>query len=280
MFLFQLLIDIDKDDANIILDNDTDSNEIENISLQPLITGDWTEIQNIRSSFLSIWPDGKTDHPYYDVSDRSSALISWSQMANQIALRFINFFRQIDEFESLHADDRFILIKHNLFPIFPISKCYNYRPMKGTPSCEESEQEIKRRRFYTLYFEWNGIGDLFLNLALSLVELTEQDPVLLSLLLAILIFTQGLSMSEDEPALKDSLAVCRAQLHYTRLLWNYMVNKQGETETCKNFTKLLTLTFEMQSVTKAHRDFFRAHLSSPNDVDQIEPLMRAVMHIS
>jgi hypothetical protein len=273
-------MDIDKDDANIILHNDTDTNEIEDMSLKPLTPEDWTEIQNIRSSFLSIWPDGKTDCPYYDVSDRSSALISWSQMANQIALRFISFFRQIDDFESLHADDRFILIKYNLFPIFPISKCYHYRPINGSPSYEESEEAIKCRQFYRLCFEWNGIRELFINLALSLVELTEQDPVLLSLLLAILIFTQGLSMSEDEPALKDSLAVARAQLHYTRLLWNYMVNKQGETETCKTFTKLLTLTFDMQTATKAHRDFFRAHLSSPDMVDQIEPLMRTVMHIS
>ena len=117
-------------------------------------------------------------------------------------------------------------------------------------------------------------------LVVSLVELTEQDPTSLSLLLTILIFTQGLSMSENEPALKDSLAVARAQLHYTRLLWNYMMNKEGETETCKKFTKLLTLIFRIQSITKTSRDFFRAQLSSPNDVDQIEPLMQTVLHIS
>jgi hypothetical protein len=245
-----------------------------------LTAEDWTEIQNIRSAFLSHTPDGHIAHPSFDVSDRNSALIYWSNQINQTVLDFISFFRQINEFESLHADDRFILIKYNLYAIFPISKCYNYRPMNGSASDEESEEFRKRLQFYKLCFDWNDHRTVFVNLVVSLVELTEEDPALLSLLLAILIFTQGLSMSEDEPALKDSLAVARAQLHYTRLLWNYMVNKEGETETCKKFTKLLTLTFRMQSITKTSRDFFRDHLSSPNVVDQIEPLMQTVLHIS
>ncbi len=51
-------------------------------------------------------------------SDRASALISWSHFVNQMSLHFISFFRQIDEFKGLHADDRFILIKYNLLPVF------------------------------------------------------------------------------------------------------------------------------------------------------------------
>jgi hypothetical protein len=219
-------------------------------------------------------------HPSFDVSDRNSALIYWSNMVNQTVLDFISFFRQIDEFEGLHADDRFILIKYNLFPIFPVSKCYNYRPMNCLPPYEESEEAMKQSEFYKLCFESMDVSRRSSKLVVSLVELTEQDATSLSLLLTILIFTQGLSMSEDEPALKDSLAVCRAQLHYTRLLWNYMVNKYGETETCKKFTKLLTLIFELQSATKTFRECLHDRLASPDIVDQIEPLMRTVLHIS
>jgi hypothetical protein len=201
-------------------------------------------------------------------------------MVNQTVLDFISFFRQIDEFEGLHADDRFILIKYNLFPIFPVSKCHSYTPKNGSFSCGESEEAIKQLEFYKLCFETNGVRDRFIKLLVSLVELTEQDPTSLSLLLAILIFTHRVSLNEDEPALKDSLAVCRAQLHYTRLLWNYMVNKYGETETCKKFTKLLALIFEMQLVAKTFREFFHDQLASPDIVDQIGPLMRTVLHIS
>ena len=273
-------MDMDKDDDNIVVNNDTDPNEIEDMSLLPLTPEDWTEIQNVRLSFLSHPPDMHVVHPSFDVSDRNSALIYWSNMANQTVLDFISFFRQIDEFEGLHADDRFILIKYNLFPIFPVSKCYNYRPMNCSPSYEESEEAIKQSEFYKLCFESIGVRDRYGKLVVALVELTEQDPSSLSLLLAILIFTQDLSMDEDEPALKDSLAVCRAQLHYTRLFWNYMVNKYGETETCKKFTKLLALIFEMQLVAKTFREFFHDQLASPDIVDQIEPLMRTLLHIS
>jgi hypothetical protein len=152
--------------------------------------------------------------------------------------------------------------------------------MNCSPSYEESEEAIKQSEFYKLCFESIGVRDRFGKLVVSLVELTKQDPTSISLLLTILIFTQGLSMDEDEPALQDSLAVCRAQLHYTRLLWNYMVNKYGETETCKNFTKLLTLIFELQSVTKTFREGLHDYLASPDIADQIEPLMRTVLHIS
>jgi hypothetical protein len=270
-------MDIEKEDDNIILDNSTDPNEMEDISLT---AENWTTIQNIRSSFLSIFENDIENYSSFDATDHTSALIFWTKVTSQTVLRFISFFRQIDEFEGLHADDRFILIKYNLFPIFPISKCYHYRPMNNSPSYKENEKVMRDHRFYTLLFEPNDIRDIFSNLVVSLIELTERDPVLLSLLLTILIFTQGLSMNEDEPALKDSLAVARAQLHYTRLFWNYMVNKEGETETCKKFTKLLTLIFEIQLAIKMFRDYFRTHLASPSTVEQIEPLMQTVMHIS
>jgi hypothetical protein len=273
-------MDMDQDCDNTILQNSTTSNEVEDISLRTLCVEDWITIQNIRSSFLSICQNNITNYSSVDASDRNSALLTWSQIANQTALRFINFFRQIDEFEGLHADDRFILIKFNIFPIFPISRSYNYKPMNACCSYEENEQAINHRRFFKLCFEPNGLSDIFVNLVVSLAELTEQDPTLLSLLLAILIFSQGLSMNEDEPALKDPLAVNRAQFHYTRLLWNYMVNKQDEIKTCQQFTQLLTIIFRIQSAAKRFREFLRFHFTSSNTVDRIEPLMQTILNIS
>ena len=277
MFFFQLLMDMDKEDDNIILENSTDSNEIEDVSLT---AENWITIQNIRSSFLSILESDIENYSSFNASDHTSALIFWTQITSQTVLRFFSFFRQIDEFEGLHADDRFILIKYNLFPIFPVSKCYKCRPMNDSSSYKENVKAMRYHRFYTLLFEPNDIRDIFMNLVVSLIELTEQDPMLLSLLLTILIFTQGLSMNEDEPALKDPLAVSRAQLHYTSLLWSYIVNKQGEMKACQQFTRLLPIIFRIQLAVKMFRDYFRSHLASPSTVEQIEPLMQTVMHIS
>jgi hypothetical protein len=236
-------MDLEKVDNNIVLDESIDSNKIGDVSLTTLSIEDWITIQTVRSSFLSVSQNDIATCCSADVSDRTSALISWSHIANQIALRFINFFRQIDEFEGLNADDRFILIKYNIFSLFSISKCFNYDPKKNCFTCEETEESKRHREFYTLCFQSNGILDTFGNLVLSFVEITQQDPILLSLFAIILLFSQGLSMNEDEPSLKDPLAVGRAQSYYTQILWNYMVNKQGETKTCKQFSQLLTGVF-------------------------------------
>jgi hypothetical protein len=268
------------DDTNVLFDN-IELDDFGDLFSETLSVEDWVIIQNIESSFLSAFQIPMTsDTSSIDLSDRDSILISWSELANQYAMRHINFFRQIEEFEGLNSDDRFILIKYNLLPVAPISKCYNYKPTGDYCSNDASEDHEKERQFFMLYHGSNDINDAFMGLGLSLVPITEKDPTLLSLLLAILIFCPCLSMNEDEPPLKDSLAVHRAQSHYISLFWNYLVNKWGEVKAYKNFSQLLTIIFRMQSASKNIREFFRTQYINSNNVDKIGPLMQSVLHIS
>jgi hypothetical protein len=268
------------DDNNVLYDN-VELDDFGGLFLEKLSVEDWVVIQNIESSFVSTFQIPITcTTSSIDLSDRDSALISWSEFANQTALRFIKFFRQIEEFEGLNGDDRFVLIKYNLHPVIPISKCYYYKPTDNWCSNGEIEVAEKQRPSFMLCSGSNNISDTFKSLVLSLVQITEQDPTLLSLLLTILIFCPCLSMNEDEPPLKDSLAVHRAQSHYINLFWNYLVNKWGEVKAYKNFSQLLTVIFRMQSATKNFRDFFRTQCITSNSVDKIGPLMQSVLHIS
>ena len=98
--------------------------------------------------------------------------------------------------------------------------------------------------------------------------------------MTILIFTQDLSMNEDEPFLNDPLAVNRAQLYYTTLLCNYLINKQGEIKAKKCFIQLINTIFLIQSKTKTFENFFRIQMSSSETVDQTAPLLQTVLHIS
>jgi hypothetical protein len=270
---------MDVDDI-IGVDENSNSNEMQDISFGMLSIEDWITIESVRSLFLSIFESKVDQFSSINVENRVSALISWSQFFNQIALLFINFFRQINEFENLHFDDRFILIKYNIFPLFATSKCFSYNLINDCCLYGTSETAVKHRRFFMLCGAPNDISDTFAHLIVSLIELTKQDPTLLSLLSIILIFSRGLSMNEDEPLLKDSLAVNRAQFHYTKVLWNYLVNKWDEIQACKYFTHLLTLIFRIQSVAKTIREFFRVQCMTPDTVDQIAPLMQSVLHIS
>ena len=273
-------MDINENEGNSVVNGSTNSNLIEDILFETLSNEDWVTVQSVESSFLSVFQVPIEEPTSIDLTDHTSALAIFSQHAIQTTLRFINFIRQIDEFESLHADDRFILIKYNILALFPISKCFYYKPTNDVCLPGKTEQEERKHQ---LWFSCNNsinIHDIFQKLVLSLVELTGQDSTLLSLLLTILMFSQGLSMNKDEPRLQDPLAVNRAQSYYTKLLWNYLVNKWGERQSCRFFTKLLTVIFRMQSATKIVRDFCHMKFTTPDTVDKLEPLLQTILHIS
>jgi hypothetical protein len=271
---------MDMDNDNNVLHETIDSNVMGETLFETLSVKDWITIQCLRSSFLSMFENGNIQCPFSDSTDRVSGLISWSQMANQVALCFIDFFRQIDEFKDLHDDDRFILIKYNLLPLFPVNKCFKYRSINDCCSLDDNEQARRNFRFFMLCDESTDIREKFINLVRSLAEITEQDPAILSLMLIILIFSQGLSLNEDEPPLKDPLAVNRAQFHYTELLWQYLINKWGEMEASKRFTHLFFIIIRMQSTAKISREFFRVQIMKTQAVDRIAPLIQSVLHIS
>jgi hypothetical protein len=126
----------------------------------------------------------------------------------------------------------------------------------------------------------NGIRDAFVDLILLLVKVTEQDPTLLSLLLSILIFSKCLSIHEDQPLLKDSLAVNHAQNHYTKLLWNYLISTLGEVQACRRFIQLISVIIRLQSVGNKIREFFRVQSITSDTVDRMAPLMQTFLLIS
>ncbi len=241
---------------------------------------DWIAVQNVRSSALSIFQKYNPPSFVLDVSDRTSALISWSHKGSQIAELVITFFRQIDEFENLHGDDRFILIKYNLHSLMPIIKSFYYQPENDGYSHADNQNAENRHRFFILFDDSYGMHEIYTKLKLRLAETTGEDATLLSLLLVVLIFSRSLSMDEEEPLLNDSLAVHRAQCYYTKVLWNYLISKEGEVQACRHFIQLLAVIFRIQSASKVSRDFFRRQFMIPNTVDKMAPLMQAVMRIA
>jgi hypothetical protein len=241
---------------------------------------DLSTIEKLRSSFLSVFPDHYIPCANIDVSDRISALVSWSQMVSECAVQFVKFYRQIDEFEMLNGDDRFILIKYNLFPLFLISKCFFYKSTHDCYSYDHTEMAEKHRRFYMLCGDTNGIRDTSIELIHLMVKVTELDPTLLSLLLPILVFSQCLSINEDHPLLSDILTVHRAQNRYTKLLWNYLVSTFGEVQASRRFTQLTFLIIRLQSTTDIIREFFRIQSITSQTLDKMEPLMETLLLIS
>lgn len=270
---------MDAENDNTVLNDTIESNSIQSTSSESLSIEDWSDIESVRSNYSSIFENENRSRRCYDTSDRISALITWSEFASERAISLINFFQQIDEFENLNSDDRFILIKYNLLTLFLIQKCLHYNPLTGRFNNKNNDDLFKRRQFFTLCYGTSGIRETFMNLIRSFSAITEQDSTLIYLILIILLFSKGLSMSENESILNDGLAVNRAQSHYTRLTWNYLIYKQGEKKTFQQFTQIMAEIERIQSFTKHYRDFFRSEIQSNDISERFAPLMQAVLNI-
>lgn len=245
-----------------------------------LTVEEWIIIENLRSSFVSLFTIDLFQQPSGEISDQTSALISWSYIASQSALHFIQFFRQIDQFEQLNNEDRFILIKYNIFPLYPILKSFHFNPINNCCSNGDHDEVEKHHQFYQLCFGMNGMCDTFGNLILLIVHLTEQDPIILSLILTVLMFQEGLAMEMDQPLSSDPLAIHRAQVFFTDLLWKYMSKKWNEEETNRRFIRLIPIIFQIQTTTKCFRDYFREQITTPDTINKLAPLMQSLLHIS
>lgn len=88
-------------------------------------------------------------------------------------------------------------------------------------------------------------------------------------------------MNENEPILNDSLNVYQCQSFYLTLLWNYLVTKQGEICTVKQFSEIIRSIHQIQSYTKDFRDFSHQEvISSQNALENFAPLMQSVLDIT
>jgi hypothetical protein len=270
---------VNQDDP-LTIDENINIKEMEEILFETLSVDDWLAVENVRTAFLSVFQKFRMNYSSVDLSNPLSSLITWSQCFNEVALRFIEFYRHIDEFEHINADDRFTLIKYNLFSIYSLSECFNFE--SNDNYCLYNENEIPEQHVQTLTL-WgapNSMGESIMKVLVLLIRLSEGDPTFLILLMIILIFTQGLSMNERESPLNDPLSVSQAQIRYTTLLWNYLINKRGEFKATEQFIQLTNIILRIQSETKKFQDLFRLQISASDNVDQISPLLQSILHIS
>ena len=250
------------------------------IEIDDLYLDDWIALESVRSAFDSSFATPDQQAYQLDVSDRSSALISWSIHANRSAMAFIHFFRQIEHFEHLNVDDRFVLIKSNLLLLFPVLKSFHLRPTNDCCTTDGNAAATQHQKFFALCGESDGIREEFAALVKSIVRVTEQDPTVISLLLLVCLFSRGSSIDDDQLALKEPVSVHHAQSFYAELLWKDLLRRHGPFHAIQRFIALLQVILRVQMAAKRFRDFFRSQLLSLDSVDQVTPLMQTVLHIS
>ena len=243
---------------------------------------DWLEIEKIKSSYSMAFDTEyeQTSH-LGDVHDHRSTIASWSNLADRVAMRLIQFFRQVDQFEELNADDRFFLVKSNIFPIFILHKSTKFNYRTETFDNLSTEDQHRVSGYFKINEGQDSTTELFFNLILSISLVTEGDSILIYLLLVILLFTNNLPINPRQGILHDPLAVYRAQSYFTQLMINYLRQKHGEE---RSQQLLIQLFFELARLSKATENlqrFFRSQVESYNElVQNITPLMHTVLNIN
>jgi hypothetical protein len=226
---------MNKDDTIASFYERINSKEVANMSPKTLLIEDWLAIQTIESSYLITCQQHSLSSPSA-FSDRKSFIGYWSRAKDQGILQLIGFLRQIKEFKASDEDDRFTLIKYNLLPVGILYKCLVVKS-QTEPIWDLPNVDIDMcREFLTSDDEDNSLRDAAIDFSISMIRIIGQDFTLLRLLLVALLFSKGLSMIEDEPRLNDPLALHQAHSHYTRLIWNYLMDRQDEQKTIRQFT--------------------------------------------
>lgn len=239
---------------------------------------DWLTIENIEVSYSLAFRDPPP--PYsYECFNHQSFINYWSQVKEQATVQLITFLRQIKQFESLNEDDRVILIKCNLLPIGPVHKYLLSNLSNGSLWEPMDIRTDMCHQLLHLVDEDNTFRNTVISLFSSITRAIEHDLTLLRLLIAVLLFSKGLLVTDDEPLLNDPLAIYRVQSYYTRLIWNYLIDKYGALNAIKRFTQLLNLIFTIQLEAKYFRNYLHRHFHL-SYVNFFSPLMKVLLHIS
>ena len=237
-------------------------------------------LENVRTRFIQTFTRPDLSCSSAEINDKDSAISSWSNSANLLSMKMIQFFRQNEHFEQFDNDDRFLLIKRNLLPIFPLLKCYFYRNDHEFLLKWEQLTE-KHQRFIFSNEQSFDIRANFNRLISSLIKMTKQDPTFLSLLMIILLFSPGFTiLLEDQTFFNDSLSIYRAQTYYIELLNNYLSRSYDQYQASTIFIEILRIIFEMQRATSRFGDILRSKFLSEKSVDRLAPLVQTLLQIS
>ncbi|CAF3442159.1 unnamed protein product [Rotaria sp. Silwood1] len=244
-----------------------------------------SHIQNAYFSASQSTPSASSVISLELASDKMSTFMNTIDIQNFIAIKLINFLREIPEFAQLDDDDRLILVKYNLTLLFVIRYSLNFDSAReifydvdtGEPvsPSEEAFAQYCKSLFILCYgYEFNRIA---MSIFHALTSIVNKDPIITQLLMLIMIFSKGLSANDDqEPLLNDEKRVFYAQSKYTDLLFRYLMEQSSFEVVIIKMTHIIQQLLKIQKIS---RDF-RQYIKSNVDLTHVNPLMKSLLHLT
>ena len=242
---------------------------------------DWLDIERIKSSYAMLFDaDYHRRNNISDIHDRRSAVASWTASVDRTGMKLIQFFRQLDQFEELNAEDRFFLVKFNLFSVSLVHKSLAFNWRTGTFGNLTPEENQKRHDYFCATDGQQTARDEFFQMLKTISMLVQGDFTVIYLVLIILLFANDSPAELKKACLVDPLAVYRCQCHFIRLLSNYLRQKHGEEKGNQFLARLFLLLARLPSLTEKMQRFFRAQIEANELLENITPLLQTVLNLN
>ena len=200
-------------------------------------------------------------------------------------MQLITFIRDIPEFKLLNEQDRFVLIKNNFPLIFLMRQCLNYdtnRDLIIYSEAESEEYSIARRQL-SCYCYGKQLCLQVNQLCRSVKKISDDDPIVLQLMMVILAFTKITSVEDivvdEQPALINSKQVYEAQSVYLSLLFRYMTEKYSSYyQAARQYSRLIQKTIQMRMLIRTYQQVLQEQLGNTSD-EEINPVFKSVLRL-
>ncbi|CAF0762152.1 unnamed protein product [Didymodactylos carnosus] len=236
---------------------------------------DFDLLQNIQNAYSQSFNLNTTDSdlPLYPLTKKLTAICPIINVKNITALRLINFYKKMHEFQLCTEEDKVTLIKHNLPCIFFLHAVLSYDPLMDR-YYQDDKHHIDGRDILLSY--GLEVYSKITTLMTTLRSFVELDRIIIQLALVIMLFSKGFSASDSvEPILIDPLKVFRIQNLYIERLWRFLENRFGNATATKMVAKLFMQCLTIQILSRDTRSDISENVN-PYD---IVPIMRSIMQL-
>ncbi|CAF3638734.1 unnamed protein product [Adineta steineri] len=199
-------------------------------------------------------------------NDDTLSIGKFMNSVSHMYIALVDYIKCIPEFTNLSIKTRISLLKNNLNQIFRLNSALI---IHATGPVDDTN---------TVVFKHVFPDDLYLEQCRCVFNLIPfvYDPILLKLIIIVLIFSTSLSTRYDINQQINSIEnISSIQDFYIELLWRYILYRCS---TYRQSVQLLTLFITRLLHSQIVNEKLSTYISqiSPNQVNQLEPIMKAM----
>jgi hypothetical protein len=240
---------------------------------------DWSRIHQIQTAYSEAMAYNQVvGVPPYPATHSINSTLDLIQVPTYLSsIRLITYFKKTPGFDSFDAEDRVILIKHNLLAAVFMHIALIYDPIADTYHEHNTKDPIFQGKDWIKILGEDFYHELTATV-MELIQVLEYDRVIVKLLLIIVLYIKGFCSYDipHEPSLNNPSLVINIQHIYVEILFKYCLHQYGLTKTTNLFTRLINELFAIQRLSVHLKDLVHSVIGA----SQLSPLMQTVLQLS